>query len=342
MKIGHILFPIDFSECSRALNSEVEWLASHFDSRVTLLHAFEIPTSWYGGGEAPLITAEDILAYKESAKRRLKEYAVQVPEARIQRIFAEGAAASHIANWAAERDVDLIVMGTHGYGVVRKLLLGSVAMKVLHDVTCPVWTHSVHGGGVRIDRISNVLCAVELTEEAVPLLRFAKMFAANLDANVRLVHTIPETVYRYFDSGLHRRLMSVAEREISKLQKQAGTNFPLRLTEKDIANDTADLAVESKADLIVIGRGKAHSTLGDLRTHAYAIVRRAPCPVISYSMDWQERDHVRKNRGKARNRQSRGDANKTTRKGRWIRWALVGGTVFGILRALAVVYLEDR
>jgi hypothetical protein len=62
MKIDHILSPIDFSEHSRALNSDVEWLASHFNSRVTLLHVFEIPTSWYGGGESPLITGEDILA----------------------------------------------------------------------------------------------------------------------------------------------------------------------------------------------------------------------------------------------------------------------------------------
>ncbi|MBV8904449.1 MAG: universal stress protein, partial [Acidobacteriia bacterium] len=65
MKMDHILFPIDFSDHSHALNAEVEWLASHFHSQVTLLHVFEIPTSWYGGGEASLINGEEIAAYIE-------------------------------------------------------------------------------------------------------------------------------------------------------------------------------------------------------------------------------------------------------------------------------------
>jgi hypothetical protein len=59
MKIDHILFPVDFSNHSRALNSEVEWLAAQFNSRVTLLHVLEVPTSWYGTGEATLMTSRD-------------------------------------------------------------------------------------------------------------------------------------------------------------------------------------------------------------------------------------------------------------------------------------------
>ena len=91
-------------------------------------------------------------------RARLERYPLQVLETRIERVSAQGAATSHIANWAAEPDLDLIVMGTHGYGALRSLLLGSVTMKVLHDVSCPVWTHSVHGGDARIDRISNIIC----------------------------------------------------------------------------------------------------------------------------------------------------------------------------------------
>jgi nucleotide-binding universal stress UspA family protein len=288
MRIDHILFPVDFSEHSRALNSEVEWLASHFNARVTLLHVFEIPTSWYGSGELPIMTREDILAYAESDKQRLKEYVLQIPEARIERVSVEDAAATHIAKLTAERNVDLIVMGTHGYGPLRRFLLGSVAMKVLHDVSCPVWTHFVHQRYSRINAISNIVCAVELTDETVPLLRFAKGVAADFNANVRLVHTVPQTAYRRFDIDF----TSLAEEEISKLQRLAGTNFHLRLKETSIAQDTADVAVQSDADLIVIGRGKVHGTFGSLRTHAYEIIRQAPCPVLSFSMDWQERDSV--------------------------------------------------
>lgn len=291
MRIDHILFPVDFSDHSRMLNSEVEWLASHFHSRVTLLHVFEIPTSWYGGGEAALINSEDILAYAESEKQRLKDYRLQLPEDRIQRISAEGGAAWHIAKWAGEHDVDLIVMGTHGYGPLRRLLLGSVAMKVLHDVHCPVWMHPFHRDSeTHQDEISNIVCALELTEEATPLLRFAKDLATDFGAQVHVVHTVPNTVSggnRSFDMGFHRQLIKLAEEEIRGLQNQAGTGFSLTLTENSIVQDVAKVVLDKRADLVVIGRGVAQGTFGTLRTHAYDIIRQVPCPVLSYSMDLQ-------------------------------------------------------
>ena len=287
MKIDHILFPVDFSLHSRSLNSEVEWLSSRFNSRVTLLHVFEVPTSWYGEGELPLIRSEDILAYAESEKQLLDSYALHIPENRVQRIAIEGGAAWHITNWVREHDVDLVVMGTHGYGALRRLMLGSVAMKVMHDVGCPVWTHAVHSDGethiAAMDGISNIVCAIDLTDEAVPLLRFAKELAADFGANVHLVHTMTDTesrLYKYFD------LTKVAGEEISNLQTQAGTDFPVTLSKGYIGRDTNDVVLEQRADLVVIGRGKTQGAFGSLRTHAYEIIRKASCPVLSYSMDW--------------------------------------------------------
>jgi nucleotide-binding universal stress UspA family protein len=40
-------------------------------------------------------------------------------------------------------------------------------------------------------------------------------------------------------------------------------------------------AIEHGSDLVVIGRGVLQGTMGRLRTHAYGIIRNAPCPVIS-------------------------------------------------------------
>jgi nucleotide-binding universal stress UspA family protein len=290
MKIDHILFPVDFSEHSRSLNSEVEWLASHFNSHVTLLHVFEVPTSWYGEGEIPLIRSEDILAYAESEKQLLKDYVIEIPENRVQRVSAEGGPAWHIANWTRQHDVDLIVMGTHGYGAFRRFMLGSVAMKVMHDVSCPVWMRAIHSKGAgkiaKVDHISNIVCAVEITDEAVPLLRFTKELATDLGADVRLVHkmTDTESLYKCFD------LVKLVGEEISSLQTRAGTDFPVSLIEGYIAQDTTAIASQRGADLIVIGRGKTQAPFGGLRTHAYEIIRQAPCSVLSYSMDWHPGD----------------------------------------------------
>jgi nucleotide-binding universal stress UspA family protein len=294
MKINHILFPVDFSDASRALNPEVEWLATHFDSKLTLLHVFEIPATWYGPGEASLVNAECFRQIGADAKKRLTEYPIRISESRIERILAEGDPAWCIKDWVSRNDVDLIVMGTHGYGPMRRLLLGSVAMKVLHDVPCPVWTYVSTQPSARplTGGVSNILCALELTDEAALLLRFAKQLAEEFGASVRLLHTIPETEarpYQYFDADLHQFLRKSAAEEIAKLQHDAGTNFPVSITDDSVGEDTVAAAIDQGVDLILIGRGKAQATFGTLRTHAYDIIRQAPCPVLSYCANEQER-----------------------------------------------------
>ena len=119
-------------------------------------------------------------------RERLNDYRINVPESRLQRIVTEGDPAWNIKHWAKEHDGDLIVMGTRGYGALRRLLLGSVAMKVLHDVSCPVWTHSTNAPNYisYSPGIGRIVCSIELIEEAVPLLHSAKEMAEKLAAKV--------------------------------------------------------------------------------------------------------------------------------------------------------------
>ena len=293
MKFNHILFPTDFSDHCSALKTQVEWLAYHFGSRVTLLHVFEIPASWYGSCEAAVFNPECFASIKDEANRRLSEYPIDVPEERVERIVAEGSAAWHIEACASEHDVDLIVMGTHGYGKIRGLLLGSVTTKVLHDVSCPVWTDTFANleNGNPLTGFSNVLCALKLTDEAVPLLQFTQELANQLNATARILHSVPRMEIRpdkhlEFDlHEVHRYLTESARVEISKLQREAGTDFPVTITDEPIATGVADIPRDLRADLIIVGRGKCQEAFGRFRTHSYDIIRHAPCPVLSYAVD---------------------------------------------------------
>lgn len=291
MKFKHILFPTDFSEHSRALNQQVEWLATQFSSQVTLLHVFEIPAAWYGACEASFVNPECLNGLRESAEQRLKEYAIKLPEARVERVLAQGDPATEIMNCVDEHDVDLIVMGTHGYGALQGWILGSVTAKLLHRAVCPIWTNSLPQGTPDSPAISKILCAIEPTE-ALPLLGLTRELALEFGATVKLVHSVPvlETrSNRYFDFDLHRYLMESARVEIAKLQRQAGTDFPLNVSGMGISNALAEAANEHGADLVVIGRGKAQKAVGRFQTHAYEILRYAPCPVLSYSLNQQDR-----------------------------------------------------
>jgi nucleotide-binding universal stress UspA family protein len=294
MKFDRILFPVDFSDYSRKLNGEVEWLAQKFNSKVTLLHVFEIPSSWYGGADAPMLSGEDIVAFANDEKQRLQTYSIHIPESRVERVSLEGGAAWYIGNWTKEHTTDLVVMGTHGFGALRRMLLGSVAMKVLHDVDCPVWTHAAKAeASPDFENVSKIICPIELTEEAQPLLMFAKRTAERFGAQVHLLHVIPEQdvrEYRYFDGDFQKRLAVMAEDEIARLQKEAGTDFEVSMTRGHIAHDAAELALNHNADLMLIGRGKARGVFGTLRSHTPDLIRLAPCPVLSYSAEWLARE----------------------------------------------------
>lgn len=287
MKFNHILFPTDFSERSLALTQQIEWLAARFDSRVTLLHVFEMPAAWYGAGEVTFINMDCLNALRDAAKQHLKDLTLKVPAARVEHVVAEGDVAGQILDFVSEHEVDLIAMGTHGYGAIQGWLLGSVTAKVLHAAKCAVWTDSLCHARPNQFGMSRILCAVEPIEEAIPLLRFTMQFAEELGAAVRLVHCVPELETRpnrYFDFDLHRYLTESARVEIAKLQREAGTEFPLTVSGVGISNALEEAITEYGADLVMIGRGVAQKTLGQFQTHAYEIIRYAPCPVLSYSV----------------------------------------------------------
>ena len=178
------------------------------------------------------------------------------------------------------------MMPTHGYGPFRRLLLGSVTAKTLHDAHCPVWTsaHVLKGAGM-FAGYHNVLCAVDLSSNSLPLLRWAYEFAAEQQVRLKLVHAIP---FGPFLAGLdiegavfRSALFETAKQEAVKLQDKAGTDLETVLEEGEVAAAIRKVAEESGADLIIIGRGVIQETLGRMRTNVYSIIRDSPCPVIS-------------------------------------------------------------
>jgi len=77
--------------------------------------------------------AEGIPHYFEGGIRPVHVYAKPV-------IVTDVAKAAAIVGYANEHDIDLIVLGTHGRGAVSRLLMGSVAERVVRTATCPVLT----------------------------------------------------------------------------------------------------------------------------------------------------------------------------------------------------------
>ncbi len=281
-----ILFPIDMSDACTATAPFVEAMARKYSAEITMLHVLEMPSALmadWSGGAIPLI---DINSLWTAETQAAKSYLMDRFEGlKVQRIVLEGSAARVIDDYARQNGTDLIMMPTHGWGLFRTLLLGSVTAKVLHDTACPVWTgvHLESPPEVSSD-FTTIICAVDSTEDGIATMRFASRLADDSKAQLFLVHAVPgaEAIpEKYFDADFRRYLEQYARKIISQLQQTAGVTAPLCLGAGKVSPVVRDSALAHRADLIVIGRGRATHTLGRLRSNVYSIIREAPCPVIS-------------------------------------------------------------
>ncbi len=282
-RIKHILFPVDFSERSDGAAPFVAAMAGKFGARVTLLTAAHANYA-VGLAGAPMIDPPTIL---DAVQAQLDGvYMKEFAGLKVTRLAMPGEPAREIVDFAAANQVDLVMMTTHGGGPFRQLLLGSVAAKVLHDAHVPVWT-TAHSGEAP-DRVHlamrKVLCAVDTNPASVELLRWASGLCKTLGAELRLVHSVPGIeAWPEQDLGpeFEGTLRENAREAIQELAKAAEIVAPLSVGTGTVPDVVRDEAIEQGTDLIVIGRGVLQGTLGRLRTHAYGIIRNAPCPVIS-------------------------------------------------------------
>ncbi len=284
----HILFPVDFSERCRVARPFVRSLAQKFNSQITLLHALGVPHGFYGGVDASYPIAVDWEAMKDDTIGQLNQF-LELDDSFQQEVRSAvvvGEAAAEIVDYALLNNIDLIMMPTHGYGPFRSMLLGSITAKVLHDCDCPVWTaaHTDTPSLPQHVKCENVMCAVDTGNDAVRLIQHAAEVAGSLHATLRLIHAVPpmdHTPTTRFEDVFRADLMRISRESVMKLQEEAGTHVDVCMEMGAVSKVVRAASLHHGADLVIIGHGRIHGALGRLRTNAYAIIREAPCPVLS-------------------------------------------------------------
>jgi nucleotide-binding universal stress UspA family protein len=284
--IKHILFPVDFSPRSVATASFVDAIAHRFQARITILNIVT-PITYAGMAEPGAPFYIDPEELREGAQQwldgRLPATFEGIDVTRIAKIGDPGLG---ITAFAHSNNVDLIMMPTHGYGPFRRLLLGSVTSKVLHDAHVPVWTsaHAQEPSTLEHISVKKVLCAVDTSDATEALMRWACRYATDINASLSFVHAIPGPeawpewqMNQEFAAAIAEQVRN----RIAKMQEATGVLAPLSIRTGAVADVVRDEAEKTDADLVVIGRGVIHTTLGRLRTHAHGIILHAPCPVIS-------------------------------------------------------------
>lgn len=134
-----IMVPTDASVFSRrALIAALE-LAKKFQAEVILLFVAYTPESYWGYNPAFTIEIE-----KETIDERgvhtinASLHEIEVGDVPLTKKIIQGHPSTVILEEAINENIDLIVMGSHGYGPIARAVLGSVSERVLRKSTCPV------------------------------------------------------------------------------------------------------------------------------------------------------------------------------------------------------------
>lgn len=141
-RIQHILLPTDFSANSATATKYACELATKYDAELHLLHTLEIhpiATPDFGMGLALPRYAEESKAAAENALNGLLD-ANWAKDRKVVQTIVEGSPVKEIANYARTRNIDLIVISTHGRTGLAHVLMGSVAENVVRTAPCPVLT----------------------------------------------------------------------------------------------------------------------------------------------------------------------------------------------------------
>jgi nucleotide-binding universal stress UspA family protein len=267
MKIAQILCPTDFSEPSRHAMEHAAAIAHWSGARVIPLHVetpvYAMVPAVIGGGSEHAPGGTQIV-YGESP-------------------------AQAIAEFAAATAVDLIVIGTHGAGGFRQLILGSVTETLLREVDCPVLIVPPRAESTARLPFARILSAVDFSASSLAALRLACLLAEDAGATLDVVHVIDEPdphalfVARPHDVRHHpevyeRRIAEHLERtlppntcEFSRVKYRIGHGVP----ETEILRVAADAG----SDAIVLGVGAGKTPV--FGSTVNYVVRNARCPVLT-------------------------------------------------------------
>jgi nucleotide-binding universal stress UspA family protein len=128
IRIRKILYPTDFSSYSNQAYFHAVALAENHGASLTILFVYTPELSLAGGGESDR-------GYWRNQLEQIRPVDPSIP---VHHVLLEGDPATEIVHYGRDAGIDLIVMGTHGRTGLERLLMGSVAEKVMREATCSV------------------------------------------------------------------------------------------------------------------------------------------------------------------------------------------------------------
>jgi nucleotide-binding universal stress UspA family protein len=288
---GRILCPVDFSEFSARAVHHAVLLAKSYGAPLTMLHV--VATSPTVDVPPIELTAADREHLVQTMKALVGEAPSSVPidfrvcEARDVR--------QEILEQIDILKANLVVIGTHGRTGFEKLLLGSVAEKVLRKASCPVMVVPRSApdavGPVHFTRI---VCPVDFSGCSEKALTYALSIAQETDAQLTIMHVIemPPELREHFATvpdldidRLHASARAAATQRVRDLVSRSARGsraVDVVVREGAAYRQILAVAAEQRSDVIVMGvEGRGAVDLAVFGSNTSHVIRAATCPVLA-------------------------------------------------------------
>jgi nucleotide-binding universal stress UspA family protein len=291
IQINRILCPVDFSAFSKRAFGQAVALTRWYKAHLTVLHV------------SPDLAMIDLPRIGMADKDRARLFAelqrftghplCDVP---LDLVITEAADISReILDRIDVVHADLVVMGSHGRSGVQRLLLGSVAERVLRQAPCPTLVVP-RGVAETIAEPSppfkRILCAVDFSDGSRRALTYGIGLAEEADAHLTVLHVIdipPELREAVGPAGLDvDAVRAAAEAEaLRRLRKlipdEARTYCTIETAVREGApfRQILRVAAEDHADLIVMGvQGRGAIDLAMFGSNSARVTRAATCATL--------------------------------------------------------------
>ena len=295
LRFERILAPTDFSDSADHALAMALDLARRYGAEVRFLHVIgPVEGDAWGplrytaqGGTPPETPEQAVQALLRAKLDRQHTEGVQI-ETVTRRGSAPGAA---ILDYARAEGIDLIVMGTHGRGLMQRLSLGSAATRTLRQAPCPVLTVRA-GVPTEAPEVRRVLAPLDFSEHSAAQLWVARDLAAAYGAQLDLLHVIEPLPFLGLLTGVMSArdvVPDIMERADAAMERMwedvevAEVTVKRHVEEGHAAARIVDFAAQVGADLIVIGaQGHAGLERFLIGSVTERVVRTAPCPVLCF------------------------------------------------------------
>jgi nucleotide-binding universal stress UspA family protein len=288
-----ILCPIDFSDQSQEALRWALALAAQHHSRLTVFTAVEplLAEAAKTHFRMDLVKADTEPALKQFAKAALPESAAWAPETAFH--IGVGNAPQLILDAALREHADMIVMGTHGLGGFRKLLLGSTTERVLrHTSTAllavpPTRIQRVipDSSGPRLE-LTRILLGTDFSNASATALQYAIDIAQQVGVPLVLSHVVTPVVvpprWQSYVADMDEERTRYAQTRLAALAARLKGSIECE-TVVSIgrpADSLAALAEERQAGLIVMGLMGEEAPRVRPGSVAFRVVCLAHVPVL--------------------------------------------------------------